>query len=105
MKIKSMSFALLAILFAAGCATTATTESQKMADVVEPAAVEAVADAQAAVEVELDPNEEICKKISKTGTRQRTKVCATRREWEMSAQRAREETEKMQRRVQHGKEY
>lgn len=102
MKIKSISFALIAVLFAASCATTATTDSQEMADVVDPAAVEPVAEAQAAAEVELDPNEEICKRIAKTGTRQKTKVCATRREWELTAQRAREETEKMQRRPQQG---
>ena len=42
-----------------------------------------------------------CKQIAKTGTRIKTKICATNRQWEESAQRARELTEYIQRRAQY----
>ena len=61
--------------------------------------------AAAADEEYLDPNEEICKRIRKTGTRQTSKGCATRRQWELSEQQAQDATKKMQQRPQQGKEY
>ena len=45
-----------------------------------------------------------CKYIARTGTRFKTKICATNRQWDEAAQRATESTEKMQKRPQPGKE-
>ncbi|MDH3620033.1 MAG: hypothetical protein OER91_04025 [Gammaproteobacteria bacterium] len=114
MNLKLICFSFLSILLLAGCNATTTTKADDAAaaapeQVNEPEKDTAEAEAVEVAEVtegqELDPNEEICKRIRKTGTRQRSKVCATRREWELSAERAKEETEKMQRRPQHGKEF
>jgi uncharacterized protein YceK len=112
MSIKSICIALMTVLLAAGCAGNAATDDQTAAAAAAAAPVEATESAkgtgevaQAANEEVLDPNEVICKRIRKTGTRQTSKVCATRREWELTAERAREATEKMQQRPQHGREY
>ena len=111
MNLKCLCFTLVMILLAAGCAGTPATDGQAAAPVEATESVKSAGDAasvevaQAAEEEVLDPNEEICKRIRKTGTRQTTKVCATRREWELTAERAREATEKMQQRPQQGREY
>lgn len=109
MSIKSICIAVMTVLLAAGCAGNAATDDQTAAAAAPVEATESAKSAgevaQAADEEVLDPNEEICKRIRKTGTRQTSKVCATRREWELTAERAREATEKMQQRPQHGREY
>jgi hypothetical protein len=51
-----------------------------------------------------DPDELRCKRITKTGSRIKTRVCATNREWEESEKRAQESTEKMQKRPQQGRD-
>ena len=105
----SIVLALIAMFLMAGCGgSTATMDDSAAA--AAPAA-EAGKDtgaaemAAAADEEYLDPNEEICKRIRKTGTRQTSKVCATRRQWELSEQQAQDATRKMQQRPQQGKEY
>ncbi len=109
MKLKFMCFVVATILLVAGCAGTTATDGQTAAAAAPVEATEtekATGEvAETAEEEVLDPNEEICKRIRKTGTRQTSKVCATRREWELSAERAREATEKMQQRPQQGREY
>jgi len=109
MNFKSMCIILMSILLVAGCATTSATDGQAASAAAPAEATDSVKDtdtmAQAAEETVLDPNEEICKRIRKTGTRQTSKVCATRRQWELSAERAQEATEKMQQRPQQGKEF
>ena len=45
-----------------------------------------------------DPDEVVCKRTKKTGTRFKSKVCATRREWELYEERAQDITEELQRR-------
>ena len=107
MQLKFMCFVVATILLVAGCAGTTATDGQTAAAPVESteAAKSSGEVAQAAEEEVLDPNEQICKRIRKTGTRQTSKVCATRREWELSAERARDATEKMQQRPQQGREY
>lgn len=114
MNFRCMCCALLAALFLAGCAGSPSTDDQASAAAAPVAATDSGKDAgdsgstemaKAADEEVLDPDEVICKRIRKTGTRQTSKVCATRRQWEESAARARESTEKMQRRPQQGKEY
>ncbi|RZV33627.1 MAG: hypothetical protein EX272_14530 [Chromatiales bacterium] len=109
MKFTFTCFVLTTILLIGGCAGTTATDSQTAAAAAPVEATDSAKSsgevAQAAEEEVLDPHEVICKRIRKTGTRQSSKVCATRREWELSAERAREATEKMQQRPQHGREY
>ena len=109
MQFKSMCLVLATILLATGCAGNAATDDQTAAAAAPVEATESAKGtgevAQAADEEVLDPDEVVCKRIRKTGTRQTSKVCATRREWELTAERAREATEKMQQRPQHGREY
>lgn len=109
MQFKFMCFVVATILLVAGCAGTTATDGQSAAaaaPVESTAAAKSSGEvAQAAEEEVLDPNEQICKRIKKTGTRQTSKVCATRREWELSAERARDATERMQQRPQQGREY
>ncbi len=49
---------------------------------------------------ELDPNAEVCRSVSQSGTRFRTRVCKTRAEWERDAREARDATVNMQRTVE-----
>ena len=49
------------------------------------------------------PDATRCKQIAKTGTRIKTKICATNRQWDEYAQRSAETTEKMQSRPMPGK--
>jgi hypothetical protein len=50
-----------------------------------------------------DPNEWICKRVQKTGTRFKSKMCGTRAQWEESEKRAKDVTEQMRNRPQYGK--
>ena len=49
------------------------------------------------------PDARRCKNIARTGTRIKTKICATNRQWEEYAQRSAEATEQMQNRPQSGR--
>ena len=50
------------------------------------------------------PDAKRCKRIARTGTRIKTRVCATNRQWDEYSEQASETTEKMQKRPQPGKE-
>ena len=78
MKTKAISVLLISAFTVLGCASGPATEGD------EPEQVAAVEQEQAASRSEKDPNELICKKIKKTGSMLKTKVCATREEWERS---------------------
>ncbi len=51
-----------------------------------------------------DPDEVTCKRIAKVGTRFKTRVCATNREWKISEENAKRTMEKIHRRPQHGRD-
>lgn len=50
-----------------------------------------------------DPNEWICKRVQKTGTRFKSKLCGTRAQWEEAERSAKDVTEFMRNRPQQGK--
>jgi hypothetical protein len=103
MNINTVGLVFFLLIVAVGCASTPETDSRQAAEQVQATEVAEVADvAEAGDEEVLDPNEVICKKIRKTGTRQKTKVCATRAQWDESAANASRLTEEMQARPQYG---
>ncbi len=98
MNIKTLAFAFIATFLISGCASTAKTAGQTATQDENTAKdAELVQQTTAVQETEVDPDEVTCKRITKVGTRVKTKVCATNREWKESEQRARKTTEKMQR--------
>jgi len=101
MKINTFGLVFLLLVVAVGCASTPEADDRQAADEVQSTEVAQVA--EVSDEVVLDPNEIICKKIQKTGSRQSTKMCATRAQWEESAANARLSTEQMQARPQYGR--
>lgn len=104
MNINTVGLVFFLSIVAVGCASTPETSSAPVADQVEATDVaEDAAVAQAGDEVVLDPNEIICKKIKKTGTRQTSKVCATRAQWDESSAGATRTTEDMQARPNYGR--
>lgn len=98
MSMKTLIFAFIAIFLISGCAST--TESGAQMDAQDADATkdaEVVQETNAVQTAEIDPDEVTCKRITKVGTRVKTKVCATNREWQESEKRAQESTKKMQR--------
>ena len=104
MNIKALILVMIVAFLASGYAVAGDKDKQK--DVQETKTVQGSETAQAAEEVveEKDPNEWICKRVQKTGTRFKTKMCGTRAQWEASEQNAKETTEQMRNRPQQGRE-
>lgn len=75
---KALGSFIVTAFLACGCASSTTTagDGAEAAKTAEPE--------QAAGRQDRDPNELICKRVKKTGSNLRTKVCATRAEWEES---------------------
>ncbi len=96
MNIKAVSFALIVIFVTFGYAVPADAEKQKTDQSTETV--------QGSKSDSYDPDEVTCKKIAKTGTRFKTKVCATNRQWKESAENAASITEQMLARPQHGRD-
>lgn len=94
MNIKAVGFAFIVISVTSSCAGTVDMDRQKT--------VQGVDTVQGTDNDSYDPDEVTCKRIAKTGTRFNSKVCATNREWELSAENAKRATEEMQRRPQRG---
>ena len=98
MSIKTLSFAFIAILLFSGCAGTTESSGQMAAqDASATKDAEIVREATVAQTAEVDPDEVTCRRIAKVGTRVKTKVCATNREWLEVEKRAQQTTERMQR--------
>lgn len=78
MKKKALGILFVTAFLTWGCAGTTTTEGEvgETAKTAEPE--------QTAKKDERDPNELICKRIQKTGSKLTTRVCATREEWKES---------------------
>ena len=98
MKKKTLTFSFIAISMMSGCASTTETSEQIAAENADAAKnAEVMQEASAAQTAEIDLDEVTCRRISKVGTRVKTKVCATNREWQAVEERAQKTTEKMQR--------
>jgi len=92
MDIKTVVFAFIVAAVTYGCASTMDTDSNE--------AIQDTDTVQASGSETYDPDEVTCKRIAKTGSRFKTKVCATNAEWEASEEHAQNATEEMQRRPQ-----
>ena len=100
MNIKTMGFAFIVVSVTFGCAGTVDTASQKTVQGSDT--VQGTETGQGIDNDAYEPRPVTCKRIQPTGTRTSSRVFATNREWEESAERAREVTEKLQRRPQRG---
>ncbi len=103
MNIKVASLAFVAVVVTSGCASTTDIYAQETVKATE--VVQATDALEVADQTAYDPDAVTCKRITKTGSRFRTKVCATNAEWKASEERAAEITEEMQDRPQYGKAY
>ncbi|MGI9235259.1 MAG: hypothetical protein ACR2RD_16625 [Woeseiaceae bacterium] len=113
MNIKRVVFAFMVVAVTFGCASTMDTESQKTAQdtdtvqgtdtVQDTDTVEGADTVQAADSEAYDPDEVTCKRIAKTGTRFKSKVCATNAEWKASEEYAQKATADMQQKPQPGR--
>lgn len=98
MSMKTLFFAFIAIFLISGCASTTESGTQTDAQDADAAKdAEIVQETNAVQTAEVDPDEVTCKRIAKVGTRVRTKMCATNREWKEVEERAQRTTQKMQR--------
>ena len=102
MNIKAVSFALIVISVTSGCASTVDTDRQKTVQSTET--VQGPQIVQGTNSDSYDPDEVTCRHIAKTGTRFKTKVCATNRQWKESDENASGVTEKMLARPQQGRD-
>ena len=104
MNIKTVCFAFIMVSVTSGCAGTVDTDRQTTVQGVD--AVQGTETVQGTDTVQgtnndsYDPDEITCKRIAKTGTRFKSKVCATNREWKESEDYAKDATEGIQRRPQ-----
>lgn len=96
MRNKAVGFALIVVALTSGCASTVDSDTQKT--------IESTETVQVTDTESYDPDEVTCKKIAKTGTRFKTKVCATNAEWKASAEYAENATERMQSRPRPGRD-
>ena len=107
MNIKSVIFAIIVISMTSGYASAAETDKPKTVHdtktVQGAETAQATETAQGADAEAYDPDEVICKRIKQTGTRFKSKVCGTRRQWEQSEDDAQRTTERMKSRPQQGK--
>ncbi len=98
MNIKTLAFAFIATLLISGCASTQETDGQMASQDAEATKdAEVVQETNAVQTAEIDPDEVTCKRITKVGTRVKTKMCATNREWQEVEKRAQQTTEQYQR--------
>ena len=105
MNIKIVIFAIIVLFVTSSYAGSDDADKDKNAQ-----AKEAVQDKEVVQTTETaqdtdaeDPNEWICKRVQKTGTRFKSKMCGTRAQWEESERNAKDVTEQMRNRPQQGK--
>jgi len=102
MNIKTVGFAFIVVSVTSGCAGSVETNGQKTVQGIDT--VQSTETVQGTDNDSYDPDEVTCKRIKKTGTRFKSKVCATNREWKRSDENATRTTEEIQRRSQHGRD-
>ena len=93
-----MTNKLLITLFGLALAACATPD-QPQAAAPQAASIPATPVAQTGdgPTFEIDPDDEICRRVEQTGTRFHSRVCKTRAEWAREAHEAQETTRQMQR--------
>ena len=106
MNIKLVMLTIFVFFMTSVWASAVDADKKKHAESKEPVqdkeVVLATETAQATDEEAEDPDEWICKRIQKTGTRFKSKMCGTRAQWEESERQAKESTEKMRNRPTQG---
>jgi len=106
MNIKVVIFAIIVLFVTSGYAGAAETDKQKAAQETKTVqgteTAQATETAQGAVDEADDPDKLICKRVKKTGTRFKTKLCGTKAQWEESEKNAKSTTDQMQARPQQG---
>jgi hypothetical protein len=107
MNIKVVIFAIIVLFVTSGYAGAAEKDKQKTAQETKTVqgteTAQATETAQGTDDEAEDPDEWICKRVQKTGTRFKTKMCGTRAQWEESERNAKDTTELMRNRPQQGK--
>ena len=109
MNIKILGIALILVTVTYGCTNTVqvvqTEPESETVQVAEAAPdTETVEGDEVAQGTELDPDDPdaiTCKMIAKTGSRVKTKICGTNRQWALNEEASQENTKKMQNRVQY----
>ena len=94
MSIRVIGLVSVVLAMLAACATTPETVADS--DEVAQELVDPSETAQASAIEPGDPDEVICKRVQKTGTRFKEKVCATREQWANSEQYGRDTTRELQ---------
>ncbi len=110
MNIKTVGFAFIVVAVTAGYAGAVDTDRQKTVQGIDTVqgtdtvqdtdTVQGTETVQGTNNDSYDPDEVTCKRIAKVGTRFKTRVCATNREWKDSEEYAKRTMEKIQRRPQ-----
>ena len=109
MNIKILGIALILVSVTYGCTNTVqvvqTEPESETVQVAEAAPdTETVEGDEIAQGTELDPDDPnaiTCKMIAKTGSRVKTRICGTNRQWELNETESQDNTIKMQNRVQY----
>ena len=97
MNIKTLVFALIVVSVTSGCAskTVQVTQTDQVAETVQGTELVQTTDNDS-----YDPDEVTCRMIAKTGSRVKSKVCGTNRQWKQIAEESANDTEKIQHRLQ-----
>ena len=103
MTIKTMSLALILLSLAAAASAADDAEALEMDQADLTVKTESSERSKYKDEAPDAPDARRCKHIARTGTRIKTKICATNRQWDEYAKRSAETTEKMQSRPMPGK--
>jgi len=107
MNIRLVIFTIVVFFMTSVWAGAVDADKQKSAQskeaVQDKEVVQATETAQGTDDEAEDPDEWICKRVQKTGTRFKTKLCGTRAQWEESERNAKDTTELMRNRPQQGK--
>ena len=98
MNIKILAIALILISLTYGCTNTVQV-TQTTQDTETAQDTETVEGAELAQDTDLDPDDPdaiTCKLIAKTGSRVKTKICGTNRQWAISEEESQQNTKDMQ---------
>ena len=106
MNIKTVGFAFIVVSVTSGCAGTVDTDRQKTVQSIDTVqgtdTVPGTETVQAPNNDSYDPDEVTCKRIAKTGTRLKKRVCATNAAWKFSEEYAQRTFERLQREIPRG---
>lgn len=103
MNIKILAIALILISVTYGCTNTVQV-TQTTPDTETVQGTEIAQETETVEGADLDPDDPdaiTCKLIAKTGSRVKTKICGTNRQWALSEEESQQNTKDMQNRVQY----